>query len=246
MLLHIDVKTAEQYSDAEVIHRWHTLFRGTLLTHKFISANHDLSDIEKESVKATVAVWRQRLTSVSWFMKSLNEYIAKKANKEDDCTGHFWEGRFKSQAILDETALLACMLYIDLNPVRAGLANTPESSDFTSLNYRLKNNYAKCTNNIYNIFNTTGNANNLVSVTFEQYVLLIDEAARYIIKGKSAIKTDLLPIMDRLQVESAQFLNASSSFETSFSQIAGNVHSMQQYAHKHNRRQIKGTFCLTN
>lgn len=246
LLLHIDVKTAEQYPDIEVIRRWHKLFRGTLLTHKFISANHDLSDIEKESVRATVAVWRQRLTSVSWFMKALNEYIAKKANKEDDCTGHFWEGRFKSQAILDETALLACMLYIDLNPVRAGLASTPESSEFTSLKYRLKNNQAKCTNNIDKIFNTTGNGDNLISVTFEQYLMLIDETARCVIKGKSAMNADLLPIMERLQVESTQFLNASNSFESSFSQIAGNVHSMQKYARYYNRRQMKGTFCLTD
>ena len=70
-------------------------------------------------------------------MRVLSEQIAKEANKQDQCSGRFWEGRFKSQVLLDDAAILACLQYVDLNPVRAKIAATPESSDFSSAQDRI-------------------------------------------------------------------------------------------------------------
>jgi REP element-mobilizing transposase RayT len=126
------------WSDREVAARWLTLFprhrdpKGVPLppTEKEIQALTDLPD--------RIAELRKRLCSLSWFMGRLNEFIARAANKEDQVKGRFWESRFKCQALLDEAAIAACMAYVDLNPIRAGVAETPEDSDFTSIQERIR------------------------------------------------------------------------------------------------------------
>jgi hypothetical protein len=86
---------------------------------------------------ARVAIYRKRLGSLSWLMKHLNEHIARRANQEDGCRGRFWEGRFESQALLDERAVLAAMVYVDLNPLRAGMDTDPLNPQHTSIRRRL-------------------------------------------------------------------------------------------------------------
>jgi len=86
--------------------------------------------------KKARAGYRAQLFDISWLMRQLAEFVARKANAEDECTGRFWEGRFKSQPLLDEAAILASSAYVDLNPVRAGIAEAPEESDFTSVKDR--------------------------------------------------------------------------------------------------------------
>ena len=92
---------------------------------------------ERATLDARIGQWASRLSDLSWFMRCLNAPIARQANSEDGCTGRFWEGRFKSQALLDDTALLTAMAYVDLNPIRAGITDTPLAFAFTSIRQRL-------------------------------------------------------------------------------------------------------------
>jgi REP element-mobilizing transposase RayT len=137
LVIRIDESLAQAWSDADVIRRWTLLFKGPILIQQW-QAGHALSPAQCETVAEIAAVWRRRLADISWYMRCLNEYIARRANSEDDCTGRFWEGRFKSQALLDQASLLACMAYVDLNPVRAGLTTSLAGSDFTSAQQRLR------------------------------------------------------------------------------------------------------------
>ena len=126
------------WSDREVATRWLILFP----RHRDLSDN-PLPPAEKEicalaDCPERIAELRRRLSSLSWFMGRLNEFIARAANKEDAVKGRFWESRFKCQALLDDAAIAACMVYVDLNPIRAGLAETPEESDFTSIQERIR------------------------------------------------------------------------------------------------------------
>ncbi len=126
------------WSDRDVASRWLTLF-----PRQRDQNGIPLPPAEKEiralaDCPERIARLRRRLSSLSWFMGRLNEFIARAANKEDGVKGRFWESRFKCQALLDEAAIAAAMAYVDLNPIRAGRAATPEESDFTSIQERIR------------------------------------------------------------------------------------------------------------
>tara|TARA_R110002110_G_scaffold271566_3_gene487080 strand:- start:106366 stop:107391 length:1026 start_codon:yes stop_codon:yes gene_type:complete len=123
VVLYVEDERARNWSDKEVFRRWESIFKKDANSNKY----------NKNKIK----LWRERLTSISWFMRCLNERIARDVNEEDDCKGRFWEGRFKSQALLDDVAVLSAMVYVDLNPIRAGIAKTPETSKFTSIYERI-------------------------------------------------------------------------------------------------------------
>lgn len=137
LVLHIDRARAMSWSDDEVLRRWTQLYRGPYVVQSYL-AGHKLERAELDLLAAHVNSIRHKLFSLSKFMAALNEYMARKANIEDGCTGRFWEGRFKSQALLDTTGLLSCLTYVDLNPVRAGLARDLDDSDFTSIQERIR------------------------------------------------------------------------------------------------------------
>jgi REP element-mobilizing transposase RayT len=129
---------AGQWSDEEVARRWWNLFPGRKSEDDKPAEPepHELEMLMADSQRLQER--RQRLSSISWLMRCLAEPIARRANREDRCNGRFWEGRFKCQRLLDESAVLACSVYVDLNPIRAGIAKTPETSSFTSAYERIQ------------------------------------------------------------------------------------------------------------
>ena len=119
------------WSDREVAVRWLRVYPGRRIDEQLAEPTEtDIETLVRDEKK--LAKVRRRLSDISWFMKALSEPIARRANRQDERTGHFWEGRFKAQPINDEAGLLACAMYVDLNPVRAAMAETPDQSKFTS------------------------------------------------------------------------------------------------------------------
>lgn len=136
VVVRIDPYTAASWTAEDVIQRWVSLFPPKLANRKAMEITPEWI-AEQAADAGLVAKLRERLCSLSWFMKCLKEPLARMANREDDCRGTFWEARFKSIAILDLEALLSTMVYVDLNIVAAGLAPTPESSPHTSVSARV-------------------------------------------------------------------------------------------------------------
>jgi len=136
VVLRLNPEQAAALGDDAVLERWRRLFGLPVLVERY-RQGLSASDVEAEAARERIATYRERLSDLSWFMRCLNEPIARWANAEDGVTGRFWEGRFKSQALLDEAAVLTCMSYVNLNSVRAAVADTPEDSEHTSIQARV-------------------------------------------------------------------------------------------------------------
>jgi REP element-mobilizing transposase RayT len=222
----------EGLSDDEIMDRWCALFKGPLLIQRYRDGE-DLKPLERDTVSDIVKVWRTKLASISWFMRCLNQPIARQANQEDKCTGKFWESRFTSQALKSEEALLSCMAYVDLNPVRAGIAERPETSHHTSIRERLKSEFdlqqavvdqASC-GDLFN-FNTplkpllpfenrvVNESQSGILFSFEEYLALVDWTGRIIRSDKRGhIDNALPPILARLQISPDQWHINTTQFE---------------------------------
>lgn len=137
---------SQSWDDQEVAKRWYRLFPkrrttdGQPASPSKVELDEVLSQPATQKHTNRADQLRTNLQCISWLMKSICEYIAKRANREDDVTGSFWEGRFKAQKLLNEQAILASAAYVDLNPIRAARANSPEQSKFTSIYERIQAN----------------------------------------------------------------------------------------------------------
>ncbi len=234
--LHIVIKLcptqAQRWSNTEAVTRWLSLFKGPLLIQQW-QAGEPLSKAQLDTASDMIEVYRKRLANLSWFMKCLNEPIARKANQEDKCTGHFWESRYKSQALLTEEALLSCMAYVDLNPIRADMAKTPEDSKHTSIKERInpKFNLTSAIDSqkallalqhfqspVKPLVQFEGNIRNEeqqgILFSLEDYLILVDMTGRILRDDKrGAISAHLPPILERLEINQEEWLNNATQFE---------------------------------
>ena len=250
---------AEQASDREIASRWWRLFpKRRTFDHK----PEEPTDLELDLVlegSGRVNVLRKRLCSISWFMRCLKENLAKRANAEDKCTGRFWEGRFKSIALLDQAAILTCAAYVDLNPIRAGKAETPETSDFTSAQDRIlarqarknlkENTSAKsvevqrCLKRAKWLCPLTDEPHRrgFLDMDLDDYLALLDWTGRKVVEGKKgSIPEHLAPILQRLDIEGDQWLHSSQHFGSMFYRLAGKVSKMRERALTTGQKWVKG------
>ena len=237
LVVHIDHASAENWNRLEVIEHWHRLFAGHPLSQRFLRGEV-LGKAELMKLDELVDEWRQRLMDISWFMRVLNEGIARQANREDDCTGRFWEGRFKSQALLDEAAIASCMAYVDLNAIRAAMAETPETSAHTSIKQRIEK--ALQTNQPQAIrqqphtllpFVGYPRADMPKGLPFRlnDYLELVDWTGRILREDKhGAIPDELPPILDRLNIAPQHWLYLAEHFESPFKGLVGSAYKLKQ------------------
>ncbi|MCL1049977.1 transposase [Shewanella abyssi] len=246
LVLKIDIELANNWTDREVVEQWHQLFKGTELTQRF--AKGELVEEQNLSpLRHSIAQYRSRLSDISWFMRCLNEPIARMANKEDKCTGRFWEGRFKSQALLDEAAVLTCMAYVDLNPIRAKMAQTAKQSDYTSIQARIKAalNGEQPKSLLPFIGNERLNQPKGINFELRDYLQLVDETGRIIREDKrGSISGNSAKILNQLNISTENWIKLTSEFGKIFHGPVGTTQELTNYCeHLQKRRRHFARCC---
>lgn len=249
LVLYVHLSQAENWTDEEVYQRWKMLFPKDAKKWACIGGY---------TFTQRIKLWRERLMNVSWFMRCLNEMIACMANKEDGCTGSFWESRFKSQALLDEGAILTAMAYVDLNPIHANIANSPEESDFTSIQERI--NYLKKEQlkkrgeidelaeppQLMSFKNKYQDSEPYIDFLLSDYLMLIDQTGRIAREDKAGVIPEILaPIFTRLKLNSTKWLRMIQALEIEFSHAIGEKRMLSLFGKRHNIN-IKGKIAAQN
>jgi REP element-mobilizing transposase RayT len=255
LVLRINQIKAGEWDISQVIEQWSKLYHLPALVARY-NRGETTSKAEEARAEQIIETWRERLCDISWFMRSLNEHLARRGNEEDRCTGRFWEGRFKSQALLDEGAVLTCMSYVDLNPVRAGMAATPEQSDFTSIQQRIFElakqrkaaseqtpaTEAKPIPLMPLISQRDDPHPNAIGFTLTDYLELVDWAGRAVREGKrGAIDDHIPPILQRLALDPTRFIeHVEGKAATERHVMLGKAEQIKLAAQSLGRRFIKG------
>jgi REP element-mobilizing transposase RayT len=234
LVLFVNDTQALAWSDSEVFKRWQMLFPNDAKA---------LSLYSTAEAELKIKLWRHRLMDISWFMRCLNEPIARYSNKEDEKKGRFWEGRFKSQALLDEGAILTAMAYVDLNPIRANTASSPEESNFTSiqerihtfLKYSSKNTHSKIQPQALMPFLTKETSKDAhINYNIIDYFKLVDSTGRILRDDKKGVISEKLePILFRLGLDPKFWVENVKYLQQRFSYAIGQYENLANFTHRH-------------
>jgi REP element-mobilizing transposase RayT len=258
-----------QWSDREVARRWLMLCPARKMPD---GAPAEPSEPELNAichVPERLAEIRLRLSDISWLMRMISERIARQANAEDETNGRFWQGRFKAIKLCDEAAMLACCVYVDLNPIRAGLAISPETSDFTSVQRRLESLPAgsstrpkfttprdawlspidlqeACTAPGPQVSSGGQRASDkgFLPLSTLEYLELVEWTGRQVVSGKSQIPDHLPPLLARLSIAADDWLPLATNFGQLFHRVAGSPRSWEQMTKQPLRRYRRGPIQL--
>ena len=235
LVLRPDPALSEEWEAEDVIRRWFRVCKPVSERPEWIE-NRIQALISND---AAVAKFRERLGSISWFMRLLSEPIARASNAEDEVTGRFWEGRFKCQALLDDAAVLSAMVYVDLNPVRAKITDTPETSPYTSIRKRCDE--AEIQRTIKEAMGPIAGPGAACLITTAEYLELVDFSGRIWREDKShAIPSSLPPILRRIGLSEEAWLGQVKHTRTGFYRAIGSVEALMERAEQLGQRWLKG------
>jgi REP element-mobilizing transposase RayT len=252
VVLKVQTHKASQWSESEVVNRWRDLHKAdSLVVDNYLNGKATGGEII--TAKAQIERWRTNLTSISWFMRSINQYIACQANKEDKCTGHFWQSRFKSQALMDEAAIISCMAYVDLNPIRAGIATNLNDSEFTSIKDRIDTlaDAQKASNDHQTsplpyqpealLDFGAQPSKDVIHFNLIDYLVLVDWTGRRIQPDKkNFIDSEAPALFDQLGVDEEEWLEMTQSFERKFAYFAGKPSKLYFHANEQKHEWYQG------
>jgi len=249
LVVRVDAERVRAWDRDEVLRRWTQLFTGPELVQRYRTHPENLCAAELARVDLWVATYRERLMDLSWFMRVLNEPIARQANVEDGVTGRFWEGRFKSQALLDEQAVLTAMAYVDLNPIRAKMADTPEESDYTSVAERIVGLREEQDGDDSRPgdraplmpFDATGRMATAIPFAFDDYLELVDATGRVIREDKRGFIPGETPrLLDRLAIDPEQFIATAGRMLRQFGSAIGTPTHITELCVARQTRYLRG------
>ena len=237
IVVHMSPSTANSWSPEEVARRWTQLYPARTAE---LCAQKIASILENPEV---LIEYRSRLTNLSWFMKSLSEPIARKANAEDNVTGRFWEGRFGCQALLSEKSILAAMAYVDLNPVRAKIASNIATSRYTSVkmrNQQLQKNPERANQPLMPLVGVR--SFNLPDISAADYIELVDFTGRELHPGKRGkIEASEPKVLTKLGLDKNHWTTRVKGIGSGYWRVVGELEELIDKAKEMAQRTLFGT-----